>query len=154
MASISPEDAGVKTNTLATQRLSLLDKAEKPYTQSTPERRRQSRSPLIYAVFQWKAELGCWFASLCFFAAIIGVLKVFDGQSLPDLPFGITLGAIVGLLATFAEGFFMIPIASTLGQSKWLRARQRRTLDQFRMMDEASRGSWGSFLMLLRGKGG
>ncbi|KAF2111045.1 hypothetical protein BDV96DRAFT_650647 [Lophiotrema nucula] len=102
----------------------------------------------------WRMDILSWLASLCFFVAIVAILAVYNGKPLPDLPLGITLNAIVSLLGTFAQIFYMTPVASTLGQSKWLRSLERRPFNDFRMMDDASRGSWGSFKLLIRFKGG
>jgi hypothetical protein len=102
----------------------------------------------------WLFEIASWIASLASFTGIIVVLKVFDGQALPRLPLNISLNAIVGLLATFGEVLLMAPVASAIGQIKWLRALKRRPMSEFRLVDEASRGPWGGFLLLARTKGG
>ena len=102
----------------------------------------------------WKLEVACWTASCLLFMGIVAVLNRFQGRPLPDLPFSITVNAIVGLLATLGELLFMIPVASALGQSKWLRALRKRPMEEFWLIDEASRGTWGSLKLLLRGKGG
>lgn len=93
-------------------------------------------------------------ASLLFFLAIVVVLKVFDKKSLPDLPLNISLNAVVGLLATFGEFLLMVPVASSIGQIKWLRACKKRPMNEFRFLDEASRGPWGGVLLLVHTKGG
>jgi hypothetical protein len=102
----------------------------------------------------WLLEIASWIASLLFFVAIIIVLKVFEGRSLPNLPLNVSLNAIVGLLATFGEILFMVPVASAIGQIKWFRALKKRPMDEFRLVDEASRGPWGGFLLLVKTKGG
>jgi hypothetical protein len=124
-------------------------------TETSPVKHSISNVSLLWThVLLWKTEIFSWIASLLFFVSIIAVLVTFNGRPLPDLPLNITLNAIVGFLATFGEFLFMIPVASALGQSKWLRVLRKRPADDFRMLDEASRGSWGSFLLLARGKGG
>ncbi|KAE9370137.1 hypothetical protein N431DRAFT_509147 [Stipitochalara longipes BDJ] len=102
----------------------------------------------------WKLEILSWVISLCFFTAIVVALVVFNGHALPDLPLGINPNAIIQVLATFGEVFLIVPVTSALGQMKWLRALQVGPVDDFRAMDEASRGAWGSVLLLVRGKGG
>ncbi|KAI4861157.1 hypothetical protein F4820DRAFT_465033 [Hypoxylon rubiginosum] len=42
----------------------------------------------------------------------------------------------------------MIPIASCLGQYKWWRLRRPTQLRELQILDEASRGPWGSLVML------
>lgn len=102
----------------------------------------------------WKFEILSWITSLCFFIGIIVALVVFNGHSIPDLPLGINPNAIIQVLATFGEFFLMIPVTSAIGQMKWLRALQVRPVYEFRALDEASRGPWGSFVLILRRKGG
>lgn len=91
---------------------------------------------------------------LLFFIAIIVVLRVLDGRPLPNTKIGITPNAIVGLLATFLELSLVVPVNSAVGQIKWLRALQARPMQEFRTIDEASRGPWGSLLLLARRSGG
>jgi hypothetical protein len=82
------------------------------------------------------------------------VLRVLDGQPLPNTKIGITPNAIVGLLATFVELSLVVPVNSAFGQIKWLRALRARPMQEFRTIDEASRGPWGSFILLTRRSGG
>jgi hypothetical protein len=102
----------------------------------------------------WLPEITSWIASLFCFIAIIIVLKVFEGQSLPRLPLNISLNAIVGLLATFGEILLMVPVASAIGQIKWLHALKKRPMNEFRLLDDASRGPWGGFVLLVRTRRG
>ncbi|KAF2815304.1 uncharacterized protein BDZ99DRAFT_378589 [Mytilinidion resinicola] len=102
----------------------------------------------------WKLEILSWIGSLCFFIASIIVLRVLDDRPLPDVQFNITPNAIIGLLATFAEVLLIVPVNSAIGQLKWLQALRKRPMDDFRTIDEASRGPWGSVLLLARRKGG
>ena len=102
----------------------------------------------------WKLEILSWIGSLCFFVATIIVLRVLDGRPIPELSFGITPNAIIGLLATFAEFLLIVPVNSAIGQIKWLQALRRRPMDDFRAIDEASRGPMGSVMLLARRKGG
>lgn len=102
----------------------------------------------------WKYEILSWLASLCFFIGIVVALVRFNGHAIPDLPLGITPNAIIQILETFGEFFLLIPVTSAIGQLKWLRALQTRPMYEFRVMDEASRGPWGSFVLVIRRKAG
>jgi hypothetical protein len=102
----------------------------------------------------WKFELLAWGASCCFFIAIFVVLRTLDGRPAPDMRYGITPNAIIGLLSTFAEFLLILPVQSALGQLKWLQAVRTRPLDEFRVIDDASRGPWGGVMLLVRRKGG
>jgi hypothetical protein len=102
----------------------------------------------------WLFEIASWITSLFFFISIVIVLKVFEGQPLPNSPLKISLNAIVGLLATFGEVLLMVPVASAIGQVKWLRVSRKRPMNEFRLVDEASRGPWGGVLLLRKSRGG
>jgi hypothetical protein len=102
----------------------------------------------------WTLEILSWICSACCFIAIVIVLRALDGRPLPDLRIGIAPNAIIGLLATFAEILLIVPVSSAIGQVKWLQALRKRPMDDFRTIDEAGRGPWGSFLLLARRKGG
>jgi len=102
----------------------------------------------------WKYEILSWIGSLCFFISVIAVLAVLNGRPLPQMMFGITPNALIGLLATFAELLLIVPVHAALGQTKWLRSLRKKPMDDFRKIDEASRGPWGSVLLLARRTGG
>jgi hypothetical protein len=102
----------------------------------------------------WKIEITCMATSFGLFIAAFIVLRIWDHHPLPNLRFSITPNAIIGLLASFGQLFLMIPVSSSIGQLKWLQALQKRPLKAFQALDEASRGPWGSFLLLVRRDGG
>ena len=102
----------------------------------------------------WKIEILCYIISLCFFVAIVVVLRYFDNRPLPKLQFGITPNAVVNALTTGFELFLLVPVNGAIGQVKWLQALHKKPLDNFRAFDEASRGPWGSALLLVQRRGG
>jgi hypothetical protein len=102
----------------------------------------------------WKTEILCWIGSLCFFTAIVVVLRVLDGRPLPDIKFGIAPNAIIGLLATLGEVLLLVPVSAAIGQIKWLQALQKKPMEDFCTIDQASRGTWGSALLLVHRRGG
>ncbi len=89
--------------------------------------------------------------SICCFGSIIGVLRAFDNHPLPSLPKGITLNAVVSILATGAKSALLAAVASAIGQGKWTWFQsQPRPLEHAQILDEASRGPYGSLAMLSR----
>lgn len=72
-----------------------------------------------WGTIPWKLEILSWIGSLCFFIAIIVVLRVLNGRPLPDLQYGIQPNAILGLLATFGQSLLIAPVSSALGQIKY-----------------------------------
>jgi hypothetical protein len=67
----------------------------------------------------------------------------------------ITLNTFVALFVTLARFAFMTPVVEGLGQLKWMlfMGGDSRPLVDFEMLDEASRGPWGSLVILVRHKG-
>ena len=90
---------------------------------------------------------------------IIAVLAAFDGKGLPELPMDITLNTFLAFFATFSKSSFTIPITEALSQWKWnlfafsgQGSDQSRPLADFQIVNSASRGTWGSWLLLQRFK--
>ncbi|KAI0860094.1 hypothetical protein F4860DRAFT_515354 [Xylaria cubensis] len=117
--------------------------------------RSKQNSQSLFFLLAWKGEIFSWFGSLAFFIAIVGILIYVKGKLLSDLQYlHITPNAIIGLLATFAQSLLLKPIDSAIGQVKWLRSLQKRPIDDFRVIDAASRGPWGGVQLLAARKGG
>ncbi|KAI0109699.1 hypothetical protein GGR51DRAFT_569932 [Nemania sp. FL0031] len=115
--------------------------------------KQHSQSPSF--LLAWKGEILSWLGSLAFFIAIVGILIYVDKKLLSDLQYlRVTPNALIGLLATFAQSLLLKPVNSAVGQAKWLRSLQKRPIDDFRVIDEASRGAWGGLQLLAARKGG
>ncbi|EEA19442.1 conserved hypothetical protein [Talaromyces marneffei ATCC 18224] len=123
---------------------SPVDHETTPYRPSSPG----------WSLISWKFEILSWIGSLCFFIAILVVLNVLNGRPLPDLQYGITPNAIIGLLATFGQALLLMPVSSALGQMKWLQALEKRPMDNFETLDKASRGPLGSTKLIVGRKSG
>lgn len=81
------------------------------------------------------------------------VLIVLNDKELPTLPFGITLNAFISVLVRVASAALLIPVTEALGQLKWIWFKERsRRLHDFELFDEATRGPWGSMILLFRTK--
>jgi hypothetical protein len=101
----------------------------------------------------WLFEVLCGTLSLACLIAITVVLRAFDNRPVPSWRYGITLNAIVSLLASVATFSLIVPITAGLSQLKWLWFRERRSLADFQVLENASRGLTGSISLLLRWKG-
>lgn len=140
---------------------SLLPQYDKPPSQQpgspskpSEESELRSRPSSRRNSIPWKVEILSWIGALCCFVAAVVVLRVLNHRPLPDLQFGITPNAILSLLATFTEALLLVPVSSAIGQVKWLQVSRKRPMLDLRVIDEGSRGAWGSLLLLLRQKGG
>ncbi|KAF1922569.1 uncharacterized protein M421DRAFT_77848 [Didymella exigua CBS 183.55] len=90
--------------------------------------------------------------------AIIGVLINLQDDKLSnwtlDKRTGLTLNAYISVLSKMAGASLIIPVSEALGQLKWSWFLQHsKQMWDFEIFDNASRGPWGSFLLLIRTKG-
>ncbi|KAL7928955.1 hypothetical protein V8C35DRAFT_207509 [Trichoderma chlorosporum] len=127
--------------------------AKVPTAKIQPTSRRKNLRSKLHSI-AWKVEILSWIASACCFIALVITLRVFDGHPLPELKFGITPGAIIQILSTVGEFFLEISFGSGVGQLKWLNALQKTPLSDFHAIDEASRGAWGSVVLIVSRRGG
>ena len=138
-------------------RLDAPDKCDPSFTDATAwnhrhPRRNDSRSP--QAVRAWAPEIAwCLFATaiLVFLGVLLGQ---YDDQQLPNWPLGLTLNTVAALLATICRSAMVIPIAEGISQLKWnwFVAGQRPIRDLY-LFDQASRGPWGSLLLITKARG-
>lgn len=105
----------------------------------------------------WTYEIFAMVISVTAFASIVTILSIYDGHAMSTLglPTGLTLNAIIAALATVSRASLMVPIASVLVQELWLyfaKEAKKQTcssrLRELNVFDIASRGSWGSLLLL------
>ena len=99
----------------------------------------------------WLWELLSWcFAAFCM-GAIAVLLAVFEGRALPQWPLGLTINSYVSVLGAFVKAALLLPTAEALGQLKWnWFATESRDITDFQTFDEASRGPWGSFILIIK----
>jgi hypothetical protein len=90
-----------------------------------------------------------------FHVVIIVVLRFSDSKRDISWPLGLSLNAFLALCSTLVRVAFMVPIAEGLGQLKWIwfGSRKPRPMDHFKAFDNASRGIWGSLVLLFSLKG-
>lgn len=83
--------------------------------------------------------------------AIIIVASTRHGKPLPTYPLGITFNAAVAIFSTILKTTMLYCAAEAISQSKWIWFyRQPQRLADMEMYDQASRGPWGSLVMIAR----
>jgi hypothetical protein len=84
--------------------------------------------------------------------AIVALLYYLDDQSLSKWPPGLTL---ITILSKIASAALILPISEAIGQLKWtwFHGKKSRDAFDFEIFDKASRGAWGSVMLLCRTKG-
>ncbi|KAF1976745.1 hypothetical protein BU23DRAFT_565431 [Bimuria novae-zelandiae CBS 107.79] len=117
-----------------------------------------SASPNV--VKRWLMEIISWTLSALSMAGIVVVLYHYQHQPLPRWPLGLTLNAYISVLAKVSGAALLLPVSEALGQLKWIwfrvndsKSTQSKKMWDFELFDNASRGPWGSFMLLLRTKG-
>ncbi|KAE8385910.1 hypothetical protein BDV23DRAFT_164216 [Aspergillus alliaceus] len=98
----------------------------------------------------WLWEILSCVIAVASLAAIIVVLYMYDGKSIPDWPYGITLNAVISLLTTLMKAAMAFPITEALSQLKWSWFSRGNQLSDLALLDAASRGAIGAVLVLLR----
>lgn len=105
-------------------------------------------------VKRWLLEIISWsFSALCM-GAIVVTLFILKNDRLPKWPQGLTLNAYIAVLSKISGAALILPTSEALGQLKWswFQGDSKKMWD-FEIFDNASRGPWGSFLLLMRTKG-
>ncbi|KAJ5062650.1 hypothetical protein J3E74DRAFT_265848 [Bipolaris maydis] len=101
---------------------------------------------------RWLFEILSVVTSAACMGAIIGILCYIDDRSLSKWPSGLT---IITVLSKIASAALILPISEAIGQLKWtwFNGKKSRDAFDFEIFDKASRGAWGSFILLCRTKG-
>lgn len=87
------------------------------------------------------------------YQVIIVVLLKYDSQVQPNWPLEATLNSFLALFTTLAKAAFMVPVCACISQSQWAWFNANgvsRPLYDFEVIDQASRGAWGSLILLWR----
>ncbi|KAI8635246.1 hypothetical protein F5Y19DRAFT_5090 [Xylariaceae sp. FL1651] len=110
--------------------------------------RKKSKSPISW---WWWWEIGAALLSIISLILLIILLSKANGLRLRSWALPIQPNSLISVLTTIAKTAMMVPVAACLSQLKWRHfLRRPNPLDQFQIMDDASRGPWGSFVLLTR----
>lgn len=98
----------------------------------------------------WKPELVALLFSVTCTIAMSIILSSYDGKATPNIPGGLTLNAIVSILATSSKTALIFSLSNSLGQLKWvwLNGDSSKSLVDAEVFDDASRGPLGAVVML------
>jgi hypothetical protein len=107
---------------------------------------------------RWLLEVLSWLFSAVCMAAIVGVLIRLKDEPLTKWALaektGLTLNAYISILSKMAGAALILPVSEALGQLKWSWFLEHsKQMWDFEIFDNASRGPWGSLLLLIRTKG-
>jgi hypothetical protein len=102
----------------------------------------------LQALDSWLYECAALAFSVGCLVALAVMLGINDGKETPQLPYDITLNALISVLSTAAKSSLLFAIAGTLGQVKWAWFMERRELSDMQTFDDATRGPWGALILL------
>ncbi|KAH0424822.1 hypothetical protein CcaCcLH18_11320 [Colletotrichum camelliae] len=127
----------------------LLDPAHAVLNRSSGdlETRHQDDGDSIWHVW-WLEILSSLLAFACL-GAIIVILLLHQGKTLPDWPKFISVNSLVSIFTAVFKGSLIMPVAEGIGQLKWDWFRRPQKLADINMFDNASRGPWGSLIMII-----
>lgn len=100
--------------------------------------------------FVWLAETAGILASVFSLYILATLLTVYDGKPVIEWK-GITLNSVVSILSTASNAALLYAIEELISQWKWiLFTRKSRPLLDFERVDAASRGPYGSLVLMLK----
>lgn len=125
---------------------------------STPKKKplwqKFTHSFLVVLNRGWSIEYISCLISVAAYMTIVLVLNRYDQKAMPSWPMGITLNTLLAFLTAVSQTCFVQPVVQGLSQMKWnWFAGKSRPLADFESFDNASRGVWGSVLLVFSTKG-
>ncbi|KAF4556816.1 Hypothetical protein D9617_1g086980 [Elsinoe fawcettii] len=115
------------------------------------------KSFLAFATKWWLWEVSGLLVAFGCYIAIVVILAQTDDTLVSDWSSTVfTLNSLIALLSTIMRTALMVPVASAIGQQKWLWFQKRpgqiqgRKLIDMELIDSASRGPWGSIVLLVK----
>ncbi|KAF1848787.1 uncharacterized protein K460DRAFT_275609 [Cucurbitaria berberidis CBS 394.84] len=97
----------------------------------------------------WTAETcSCIFAFLSLLG-LIATLLAHQDKPLPKWPQLVSINSIVSLFSLLMRAGVGMALAEGISQSKWQWFRKARRLNDMERFDSASRGAWGSIMLLI-----
>ncbi|OQE36241.1 hypothetical protein PENCOP_c012G03539 [Penicillium coprophilum] len=139
--------AGIESNPKAHhyEPSQVYELGSEPQTASITEYKRHP----VYSPSEWLLES---ISSILALGLLIGIAVIFwymDNKPLSAWRASVSLNATISILTTACTTALMHGVSTFIGQSKWLHFKSRpRKLADFEKFDGASRGIWGSILLL------
>lgn len=98
----------------------------------------------------WWWEIAAAGLSIISLSLLISLLLKADGLALESWTLPIQPSSLIAVLTTIGKSAIMVSSTACLSQLKWRRfISGPRQLNELQIIDDASRGPWGSFMLLL-----
>jgi hypothetical protein len=97
----------------------------------------------------WVLEVAGLGLALVSMGTLIAVLVVYQNKAVPHWRWGLTLNSLLSILSQIITLSITSVLGGALSQQKWLWFRNStRSLKDFGRFDDASKGPWGSLVLL------
>lgn len=107
------------------------------------------KKPKAKISWWWWWEIGGALLSIICVGLVLVVLFEANGLALAAWPLWIQPNSLIAVFTTVGKSAMMVPIASCISQLKWRHFELRENrLSDLQLLDEASRGPWGSLMLL------
>lgn len=114
---------------------------------STERQRTKAREPISW---WWWWEIGAVVLSAVSMGLVLLVLLTVNNRPLQAWGLPIQPNSLIAVFTTIGKTAMLVPVAAALSQLKWRHFHSRpQQLVHLQLFDDASRGPWGSFMMLL-----
>lgn len=113
-----------------------------------------AHKPTVGVFHDWWAEILCCLIIIAAMGAIIAIVYPHQNLPLPEWPYNISINSLLAVIVVAMKTAMLLVTAEGLSQLKWAWFKRRRPLQDLTRYDRASRGPWGSLLLLwtLRGR--
>ncbi|KAF6808986.1 hypothetical protein CMUS01_13776 [Colletotrichum musicola] len=115
-------------------------------------RRSEASSTFVKLSSWWWWEIcGCLLCILSSLLLIVFLTQV-DQMARQDWAYMLQPNTVISIITTVGKAAMMVPIAACISQLKWAEFRRPARLSLLQNMDDASRGPWGSLVLLTRAR--
>lgn len=117
-----------------------------------PRKRRQRVQDACDDVWVW--EISACIFSICCLSAVAGILFRLQDRPLSLWNFAIAPNSLISVFATLSKSSMLLVVAECVSQMRWVHYQTGpHSLIDLDTFDAASRGPWGSFVLILKMRG-
>lgn len=98
--------------------------------------------------FVWWLEVNCCVLAIGGLVGIAATVGSLDNRPLPNWPYYLSINTFIAGFSVLVKASVGLVLAEGISHIKWTNLRRPRTLHSFEIHDKASRGPWGSVILL------
>ena len=96
----------------------------------------------------WLWEISATVLSIISIALLLGFLAYLNNSAYNNWQYTVSPNTVVSIISTIAKTALLVPVSACIGQLKWHKSKSPSPLYQMHVLDQASRGPWGSVEVL------